>query len=147
LVLAESAAIIEYLLKRHGNGRLVPTRRTNEHVRNFTRRRRTRTRKRLWSGCGPRRIVNRREKARAGGACAGLLWREVWRDPRAIPPMPTRICRYTKAQALMVTLSHRSRRPLEQIRSSIFALLGAAMDDLSSRRHRLAGTIDDGADW
>jgi len=33
LVLAESGAIIEYLLERHGNGRLVPARGTNEHVR------------------------------------------------------------------------------------------------------------------
>jgi glutathione S-transferase len=33
LVLAESGAIIEYLLERHGNGRLAPARGTNEHVR------------------------------------------------------------------------------------------------------------------
>jgi glutathione S-transferase len=33
LVLAESGAIIEYLLERYGNGRLVPARGTNEHVR------------------------------------------------------------------------------------------------------------------
>ena len=33
LVLAVSGAIIEYLLERHGNGRLVPARGTNEHVR------------------------------------------------------------------------------------------------------------------
>ena len=33
LVLAESGAIIEYLLERQGNGRLVPARGTNEHVR------------------------------------------------------------------------------------------------------------------
>jgi glutathione S-transferase len=33
LVLAESGAIIEYLLERHGNGGLVPARGTNEHVR------------------------------------------------------------------------------------------------------------------
>jgi glutathione S-transferase len=33
LVLAESGAIIEYLLERHGNGRLVPARGTSEHVR------------------------------------------------------------------------------------------------------------------
>ena len=33
LVLAESGAIIEYLLERHGNSRLVPARGTNEHVR------------------------------------------------------------------------------------------------------------------
>ena len=33
LVLAESGAIIEYLLERHGNGRLVPARGTNDHVR------------------------------------------------------------------------------------------------------------------
>ena len=33
LVLAESGAIIEYLLERDGNGRLVPARGTNEHVR------------------------------------------------------------------------------------------------------------------
>jgi glutathione S-transferase len=33
LVLAESGAIIEYLLDRHGNGRLVPERGTKEHVR------------------------------------------------------------------------------------------------------------------
>jgi glutathione S-transferase len=33
LVLAESGAIIEYLLERHDNGRLVPARGTNEHVR------------------------------------------------------------------------------------------------------------------
>ena len=32
-MLAESGAIIEYLLERHGNGRLVPARGTNEHVR------------------------------------------------------------------------------------------------------------------
>jgi glutathione S-transferase len=32
LVLAESGAIIECLLERHGNGRLVPARGTNEHV-------------------------------------------------------------------------------------------------------------------
>jgi glutathione S-transferase len=32
LVLAESGAIIEYLLERHGSGRLVPVRGTNEHV-------------------------------------------------------------------------------------------------------------------
>ena len=31
--IAESGAIIEYLLERHGNGRLVPARGTNEHVR------------------------------------------------------------------------------------------------------------------
>ena len=29
-MLAESGAIIEYLLERHGNGRLVPARGTNE---------------------------------------------------------------------------------------------------------------------
>ena len=33
LVLAESGAIIEYLLERNGNGRLVPARGTNDHVR------------------------------------------------------------------------------------------------------------------
>ena len=33
LVLAEFGAIIEYLLERHGDGRLVPARGTNEHVR------------------------------------------------------------------------------------------------------------------
>jgi glutathione S-transferase len=32
-VLAESGAIVEYLLERHGNGRLAPARGTNEHVR------------------------------------------------------------------------------------------------------------------
>ena len=32
-MLAKSGAIIEYLLERHGNGRLVPARGTNEHVR------------------------------------------------------------------------------------------------------------------
>jgi glutathione S-transferase len=33
LVLAESGAIIEYLLERQDDGRLVPTRGTNDHVR------------------------------------------------------------------------------------------------------------------
>ncbi|HYD55824.1 MAG TPA: glutathione S-transferase family protein [Burkholderiales bacterium] len=33
LVLAESGAIVEYLLERHGNGRLAPARGTPEHVR------------------------------------------------------------------------------------------------------------------
>ncbi len=32
-MLAESGAIIEYLLERHGDGRLVPARGTDEHVR------------------------------------------------------------------------------------------------------------------
>src|SRR5258706_8597423 len=32
-VLAESGAIIEYLVERHGSGRLVPSRGTDEHVR------------------------------------------------------------------------------------------------------------------
>lgn len=33
LLLAESGAIVEYLVERHGNGRLVPPRGTPEHVR------------------------------------------------------------------------------------------------------------------
>ena len=33
LVLAESGAIVEYLVERHGNGRLVPPRGTPEHIR------------------------------------------------------------------------------------------------------------------
>src|ERR1700730_7050820 len=33
LVLAESGAIIEYLVERHGTGRLVAPRRNNEHLR------------------------------------------------------------------------------------------------------------------
>ena len=33
LLLAESGAIVEYLVERHGNGRLVPSRGTPEHIR------------------------------------------------------------------------------------------------------------------
>jgi glutathione S-transferase len=33
MVLAESGAIVEYLVERHGNGRLMPPRGTQEHVR------------------------------------------------------------------------------------------------------------------